>query len=122
MNRNPSKLERLLGYCFNDAILLERALTHSSAANERSTTLHLSNEQLEFLGDSIIGFLVSDYLYQKLHHLSEGELSKIRAHLVSSANFFKIASQLELGEFLHLGKGEEKTGGRKKQALLVDGF
>jgi ribonuclease-3 len=122
VNRHPSKLEYLLGYCFHDANLLERALTHSSAANERGTTLHLSNEQLEFLGDSIIGFLVSDYLYQKLPRLSEGELSKIRAHLVSSANFFKIASRLELGEFLHLGKGEEKTGGRKKQALLADGF
>ena len=122
MNRHPSKLEHLLGYCFHDATLLERALTHSSAANERTAPRHLSNEQLEFLGDSIIGFLVSDYLYQKLPHLSEGELSKMRAHLVSSANFFTIARRLELGEFLHLGKGEEKTGGRKKQALLADGF
>jgi ribonuclease-3 len=122
MNRHPSKLEHLLGYCFHDATLLERALTHSSAANERTTPRHLSNEQLEFLGDSIIGFLISDYLYQNLPHLSEGELSKMRAHLVSSVNFFNIARRLELGEFLHLGKGEEKTGGRKKQALLADGF
>jgi len=122
VNRQPSKLEHLLGYCFNDPVLLEQALTHSSAANERGAHLRASNEQLEFLGDAIIGFLISDYLYRKLHHLGEGELSKIRAHLVSSANFFKIARQLELGEFLHLGKGEEKTGGRKKQALLADGF
>jgi ribonuclease-3 len=122
MNRNPSKLERTLGYRFKDEALLHRALTHSSAANERNTSLRTNNEQLEFLGDSIIGFLISDFLYQKFHHLSEGELSKIRAYLVSSANFFKIASRLELGEFLHLGKGEEKTGGRKKQALSADAF
>jgi len=122
MNRNPSKLERILGYCFKNEALLHRALTHSSAVNERNTSLRTNNEQLEFLGDSIIGFLISDFLYQKFHHLSEGELSKIRAYLVSSANFFKIASRLELGEFLHLGKGEEKTGGRKKQALSADAF
>src|SRR5262245_34413759 len=122
MSRDPSKLENLLGYCFRDATLLEQALTHSSAANERTAPRNLSNEQLEFLGDSIIGFLVSDYLYQKLPHLSEGQLSKMRAHLVSSANFFSLAKRLGLGEFLHLGKGEEKTGGRKKQALLADGF
>ena len=72
MNRNPSKLERILGYCFKDEALLHRALTHSSAANERNTSLRTNNEQLEFLGDSIIGFLISDFLYQKFHHLSEG--------------------------------------------------
>ena len=122
MSHRKRELESIFGYSFQSQALLDRALTHSSAANERSTTTREDNEQLEFLGDSIIGFFISDYLYQKFSQLSEGDLSKIRAHLVSSANLFKIASQLQLGEFLHLGKGEEKTGGRKKQALLVDAF
>ena len=122
MSHRKHDLEDILGYSFNSQTLLDRALTHSSAANERSTTTREDNEQLEFLGDSIIGFFISDYLYQKFTRLSEGDLSKIRAHLVSAANLFKIASQLELGKFLHLGRGEEKSGGRKKQALLVDAF
>src|SRR2546429_1172004 len=120
MSHKKNEVGSILRYSFKNRALLDRALTHSSAANERSTTRQQDNEQLEFLGDSIIGFFISDYLYQKFGHLSEGHLSKIRAHLVSSVNLFKIASELELGEFLHLGKGEEKTGGRKKQALLVD--
>jgi ribonuclease-3 len=92
MNRNPSKLERTLGYRFKDEALLHRALTHSSVANERNTSLRTNNEQLEFLGDSIIGFLISDFLYQKFHHLSEEAFEDL-AYLVSSANFFKIASR-----------------------------
>ena len=77
---------------------------------------------MEFLGDSIVGFFISDFLFRKHTTLSEGELSKVRAHLVSSANLSKLARQLHLGDFLLLGKGEEKTGGRKKQALLADVF
>jgi ribonuclease-3 len=122
MNSKTGQLESLLGYSFTNSLLLDRALTHSSAANERNIPPRQDNEQLEFLGDSIIGFMISEYLYQKFPHLSEGALSKIRAHLVSSANLFKIANRLELGEFLLLGRGEEKTGGRKKQALIVDAF
>jgi len=122
MNRDPIKLEGILGYRFSDQTLLSRALTHSSAANERSGLLRTNNQQLEFLGDSVLGFLVSDYLYQNFCELTEGQLSKMRAHLVSSANFFKLATQLQLGEFLLLGKGEEKTGGRRKRALLAEAF
>ena len=122
MNRDPIKLEDLLGYHFSDQTLLSRALTHSSAVNERSTLFRTNNQQLEFLGDSVLGFLISDYLYQNFCELTEGQLSKMRAHLVSSANFFKLATQLQLGEFLLLGKGEEKTGGRRKRALLADAF
>jgi ribonuclease-3 len=122
MSHRKHELDDILGYSFKSQTLLDRALTHSSAANERSTTTREDNEQLEFLGDSIIGFFISDYLYQKFTRLSEGDLSKIRAHLVSATNLFKIAGQLELGKFLHLGRGEEKSGGRKKQALLVDAF
>jgi ribonuclease-3 len=120
MNETLEKLEKLIGYKFHDLRLLERALTHSSAANEGVSEVASDNEQLEFLGDSILGFLISDFLFHKFGHLSEGELSKIRAHLVSSPSLFRIAAQLELGEFLILGKGEEKSGGRKKQALQVD--
>ena len=114
------KVEHLLGHTFKHRNLLERALTHSSAANERKTSTLKDNEQIEFLGDSVLGLIISDYLFHHFPHLNEGELSKLRAHLVSSANLFKLARHLNLGDFLILGKGEEKTGGRKKQAVLAD--
>jgi ribonuclease-3 len=122
MLANIHRLEETLSYSFHQPSLLVRALTHSSAANERRPTHARDNEQLEFLGDSIIGFCISDLLFRKYTGLSEGELSKVRAHLVSSANLSKLARhrQLDLGDFLVLGKGEEKTGGRKKLALLAD--
>ncbi len=120
MFANINRLEETLGYSFRQPSLLERALTHSSAANERRPAHARDNEQLEFLGDSIIGFCISDLLFRKYTGLSEGELSKVRAHLVSSANLSKLARQLDLGDFMVLGKGEEKTGGRKKLALLAD--
>ncbi|MCI0719883.1 MAG: ribonuclease III [Acidobacteria bacterium] len=122
MLENASKLESILGYSFRRPEILERAVTHSSAANERKFAAGHDNEQMEFLGDSIIGFFVSDFLFREHTSLSEGELSKVRAHLVSAANLSKLSCQLELGEFLVLGKGEEKTGGRRKQALLADTF
>ena len=120
--REFKKVEHLLGYSFKNTKLLELALTHSSAANERKPLPTEDNEQFEFLGDSVLGLIVSEHLFHSFHHLNEGELSKLRAHLVSSANLFKLARQLRLGDFLILGKGEEKTGGRKKQALLADAF
>jgi ribonuclease-3 len=122
MLQDTSRLEDILKHSFRRPDLLLQALTHSSAANERRLAGTHDNEQLEFLGDSIIGFLISDFLFQEHTSLSEGELSKVRAHLVSSANLSKLARQLDLGQFLVLGKGEEKTGGRKKQALLADAF
>ena len=114
------ELENVLGYRFKDDVLLQKALTHSSHAHERNT--EEDNEQLEFLGDSILGFLVSDFLYRANPELTEGQLSKLKGFFVSSANLVKYAERLELGEYLHLGRGEEKTGGRAKQALLVDAF
>jgi ribonuclease-3 len=120
MFSKTSLLEKTLSYSFRQPDLLEQALTHSSAANERRPMHARDNEQLEFLGDSIIGFCISDFLFRKYTGLSEGELSKVRAHLVSSANLSRVARQLNLGDFLVLGKGEEKTGGRKKLALLAD--
>ena len=114
------ELETALGYCFNNAALLQRALTHSSHAHEQKTGA--DNEQMEFLGDAVLGFVVSDSLCRQCPSFSEGELSKLKGFFVSSANLVRYAEQLELGRYLHLGKGEEKTGGRRKQALLVDAF
>jgi ribonuclease-3 len=114
------RFQQVIGYAFQQPVLLERALTHSSAANENVNEAASDNEQLEFLGDSVLGFLISDFLFHRFGHLSEGELSKVRACLVSSTNLLRIADHLQLGEYLLLGKGEEKSGGRKKQALLVN--
>src|SRR5213593_1283595 len=114
-------LELELGYTFRDARLLTQALTHSSHANEKRAG-ERDNEQLEFLGDSILGFLVSDFLFRAHPGLSEGQLSKLKGFFVSSANLVKYAEKIDLGAYLQLGKGEEKTGGRTKQALLVDAF
>jgi ribonuclease-3 len=114
------ELENNLGYHFNDPSLLKRALTHSSHAHEQRTGE--DNEQLEFLGDAVLGFVVSDLLCRAYPSFSEGQLSKLKGFFVSAANLVKYAEQLNLGHYLHLGKGEEKTGGRNKQALLVDAF
>ena len=112
------ELQATLEYCFRDTTLLQRALTHSSHAHEQRTGE--DNEQLEFLGDAVLGFVVSDSLCRQYPTFSEGELSRLKGFFVSSANLVRYAEQLDLGRYLHLGKGEEKTGGRRKQALLVD--
>jgi len=118
--RTLEELEVELGHRFSDQRLLKQAVTHSSHAHEQNTGA--DNEQLEFLGDAILGFIVSDLLYRAHPSLTEGQLSKLKGFFVSSANLVKYAERLRLGQFLHLGKGEEKTGGRTKQALLVDAF
>jgi len=112
-------LETDLGYTFKSSNLLLQALTHSSHANEKSRGVD-DNEQLEFLGDAVLGFLVSDYLFRAYPKLTEGHLSRLKGFFVSSANLVKYAERIHLGNYLRLGKGEEKTGGRSKQALLVD--
>lgn len=117
--KSLTDLEFELAYTFNNVRLLEQALTHSSHANEKRAGQG-DNEQLEFLGDSVLGFLVSDFLFRAHPTLSEGQLSKLKGFFVSSANLVKYAEQIDLGAYLQLGKGEEKTGGRTKQALLVD--
>jgi len=113
------ELEAGLGYTFKNDQLLIQALTHSSHANERNTGIR-DNEQLEFLGDSLLGFVVSDYLFRAYPNLNEGDLSRLKGFFVSAANLVKYAERVHLGNYLHLGRGEEKTGGRTKQALLVD--
>lgn len=126
--RNMSELEQALGYQFSRQELLERALTHSSQAREleslQAQTLSRveDNEQLEFLGDAVLGLITAEELFHRFPHFREGELSKLRAHLVSEKHLIQVARQLELGEYLRLGRGEEKSGGRNKTALLVDGL
>ena len=117
---DPSELEKAIGHTFARQELLLRALTHSSHSHENSENADCHNEQLEFLGDAILGFLVSQELVERFPDYSEGQLSKMKAHLVSASHLFAIASQLRLGEFLQLGRGEEKSGGRHKRALLAD--
>jgi ribonuclease-3 len=114
------ELEQALGYRFRDPALLEHALTHSSFAHETGLGDVADNERLEFLGDSVLGFLISDFLYQAHPNIKEGDLSKLKAFLVSSANLLHYSKELSLGAYLQLGRGEEKTGGREKPALLVD--
>jgi len=114
------ELEARLGYAFRDSALLARALTHRSHRDAGSARLAADNEQLEFLGDAILGFIVSDALCALFPTLSEGKLSRIKANLVSARHLRRVAERLELGRYLRLGPGEEKTGGRQKQALLSD--
>ncbi len=115
-------LEKALGHSFRDKKLLERALTHKSRVYEKSADGQpaTDNEQLEFLGDAILGFLVSDCLVSHYTSSPEGRLSKLKAHLVSAARLYEVAQDLELGAFLLLGRGEEMSGGRAKKALLSD--
>ncbi len=120
LNSEINRLEVILHYTFRDPGWLDRALTHSSAARETGSPEAVDNEQLEFLGDAILGFCISDYLFRSFPGMDEGALSKIRSQLVSSANLLKIARRLALGEFLYLGRGEEKTGGRTKRTLQAD--
>ncbi len=115
-----NKLEKAIGHTFARRELLVRALTHSSHSHERTADAAAHNEQLEFLGDAILGFLVSRELVERFPAYSEGQLSKMKAHLVSAAHLLSIAQGLGLGAYLQLGRGEEKSGGRNKRALLVD--
>jgi ribonuclease-3 len=115
------ELERVVGHRFKDASLLERAVTHSSAAKGRDLAL-VDNERLEFLGDAVLGMLVSDHLLAAFPGWTEGQLSRGRARLVNSASLSAAARRLGLGEHMRLGRGEEKSGGREKRALLADVF
>lgn len=115
-------LERAIEYRFGDRGLLEHAMTHTSRANEDVTGGVADNESLEFLGDAVLGFLVADLLFREFPEFDEGQKSKVKASLVSTAILARQAERLALGEHLLLGRGEEKTGGRRKQALLADAY
>ena len=114
-------LEQKLGYKFNNINLLKNALTHSSYANEVRNGFS-SNERLEFLGDSVLSIVVSDYIYKHYPNMPEGELTKLRASLVCEKSLCTFSRELELGSYLMLGKGEDKGGGRERDSSLADAF
>lgn len=120
------KLESRLGYSFTNTKLVEQALTHASSAEGNKSTVpgmvSKNYETLEFLGDAILGFLISDYLFKAHPSKTEGELTKIRALLVSADQLAILAKKLDLGAFVRLGRGEEKTGGRQKKGILSNLF
>jgi len=115
-------LQQTLGYRFRDRGLLEHAMTHTSRANEDVSGGVIDNESLEFLGDALLGFVIADMLFRDFPEFDEGQKSKTKASLVSTAALARQAERLGLGDHLLLGRGEEKTGGRRKQALLADGY
>ena len=115
-------LEGVLGHVFRDRALLEKALRHASWCNEHASDHLEDNERLEFLGDAVLGLVVGQRLMSRFGQLRQGELSKMRAQVVSEVGLSAAARQVDLGRWLHLGKGEEKSGGRTKPSILADAF
>jgi ribonuclease III len=115
-------LQQAIGYRFRDRGLLEHAMTHTSRANEDVSGGVVDNESLEFLGDAVLGFVIADLLFREFPGWNEGQKSKAKAALVSTAALARQAERLNVGEHMLLGRGEEKTGGRRKQALLADSY
>ena len=113
-------LEKAIGYRFHNINLLQNALSHSSYANERWHNSLMSNERLEFLGDSILGMVVAEFLYRNYPDRPEGELTRMRADMVCETSLAKIADQIGLGQHLLLGHGEEQGGGRERVSILAD--
>jgi ribonuclease-3 len=113
-----SDIQQRIGYTFKDAELLERALTHKSYANENRVPYH--NERMEFLGDAVLSLVISEYLMKASPDSTEGDLSRLRAAVVSEPALAAVSRAIRLGDFLLLGKGEDQTGGRNKDSLLAD--
>ena len=126
MSQKIVNLENRLGYKFQNLALLERAVTHRSWAYERlpdgdeERVRQQQNESLEFVGDSVLGLAIAEQLYLRHPNSSEGDLTLMKHHLVSAETLARLALSLNLGDFIRIGRGEEKTGGRRKQALLAD--
>jgi ribonuclease III len=118
----PGGLPERLEYVFRDPTLLERALTHRSYSNEQRDLRSPNNERLEFLGDTVLGFLVGDLIYRTFPNLQEGALSKIKAHLVSATTLAAKGKELGLGRYLRMGAGEARSGGSEKLSLVADAF
>ncbi|MDR3240451.1 MAG: ribonuclease III [Clostridiales bacterium] len=116
------KFYGILEYTFQQPSLLEKALTHSSYAHEKGLDSEEHNERLEFLGDAVLELAISETLYRKFPHFSEGQLTKFRASLVCESSLAKVARKIDVESFLKLGKGEEGAGGRHRDALLADAF
>lgn len=128
MPKKLAKLEQSLGHRFRDLTLLERALTHRSWAHEslpdgsEEEVRRVQNESFEFVGDSVLGLAIAEQLFLKHPTVSEGDLTLMKHHLVSTETLARLAGDLDLGSHMRVGRGEEKTGGRRKQALLADTF
>ncbi|MCC8161268.1 MAG: ribonuclease III [Oscillospiraceae bacterium] len=112
-------VQEKIGHTFKNINLLETALTHSSYANESKKA---SNERLEFLGDSVLSLVISDYIFRRLPNVAEGWLSKYRATLVCEQSLYEISKKISLSKFILLGKGEEMTGGRERPSIVSDAF
>jgi len=124
MSRNTALLEEKIGYEFRDKALLDTALTHSSYANELRAKGEniMYNERLEFLGDSVLSLVASVYLFKGNRKMFEGDLTKVRAGIVCENALYDYACEIELGEYLYLGNGEEANGGRTRRSILADAF
>ncbi len=120
LNGTMEELEKRIGYCFRDKKLLRQALTHSSFTNEQKINKMPDYERLEFLGDAVLELVSSEYLFQNYPHVPEGELTKRRAALVCEPSLAFCARDIELGKYILLGKGEEATGGRKRDSIISD--
>ena len=116
------ELQQKMGIFFHNISLLKQAFTHSSYVNEHRKKPHEDNERLEFLGDAVLEVIVSKYLFKKYPLMTEGELTKLRAAIVCEPSLVTFANELEFGNYILLGKGEEMTGGRMRPALLADVF
>ena len=120
--RKLEHLEGILNYKFKDQSILRLALTHSSYANELRDKSSDYNERLEFLGDSVLGIVISEYVYSEHPEFKEGELTKMRSKIVCESTLAEVAAELELGEYMLFGKGEALTGGRTRRSILADAF
>ncbi|MDR2132564.1 MAG: ribonuclease III [Clostridiales Family XIII bacterium] len=117
---NKAALIEKTGYRFKDVSLLETALNHTSYVNENNLSKFNSNERLEFLGDAVLEWLISEELYRRLPDVEEGALTRLRAYIVCEASLFRVAGDFSLGDFLNLGKGEENCGGRGRPSVVSD--
>ena len=115
------EFQKVIGYTFNNPDLLFEALSHSSFANE-SRHRYRSNERLEFLGDSVLSIVVSDYIFEHCRDIPEGELTKTRATLVCEKALYQFGEEIDLGSYIMLGKGEELAGGRERPSIIADAF
>jgi len=122
IEEDVSAFEQRIGYTFQSREMLDRALTHKSYSHESKNEGVRHNETFEFLGDSVLGFVIGDLLFRNFPELDEGALSKIKAYLVSASSLAEKARHFGMGEVIRLGVGEEKTGGRKKESLLANLF
>lgn len=122
MEKQLKLLEEAIKYHFKNQQYIVRALTHSSYSNENKKEKPKNNERLEFLGDSVLGLVISEYLFSHYHQLEEGQLTKIRAKIVCEASLGEASKVLKLGEYMLFGRGEELTGGRERMSILADAF